>query len=343
MGRRWPWLLALVCALVGGCLWIYRSQSTNLPVTVRTPAEIVRDAWTKGGRVALEGMQEIHVAVAGKETPLVKAKVVTSSDGQVRIEYLTEPLKGGTVWESDDRTYRYYPKLKRLAVANRRGSLEEKEQQQLRLLQNYTAALVGQQDVAGRPAVVIDLRPKSKGDRWKRLWIDRENSVVLATEDRVGEKAVLRSTRFTKVRYLDAANVPPDSAFRPSDELVRQYGRALPGDTSSRFEPSELSKLVGFPVRQPTKLPGGYTFQGAYQMPCFSKGPHQAARLEYSDGLNTISLFQCGNPECKASASDINGSAGMAVYLKHDGVSYLAVGDAPRADLDALVRSAAGL
>ncbi|MGV3721099.1 MAG: sigma-E factor regulatory protein RseB domain-containing protein, partial [Actinomycetota bacterium] len=295
MLRSAPWLVAAVCALVGSGLWAYRA---GLPARVsgQDAREVVRQAWTEGRRVALEGEQEIQVS--GIDEP-VSARVLWSRQGSMRIEYRDPPLKGVTVWEDEGRTYRFNPRLERLSVARRRGSPADTERQEKQLLENYAVSVTGRDRIADRPATVVELRSKSRGGRLKRLWIDSKTSVILGTEDVDGEH-LLRSTKFTRVNYLGGRDEPAATEFRPSEELMRKYGTARPGDTSARFEPEQLSKLVGFPVRVPKELPDGFTFQGAYQTPCLCKGRHQAARLEYSDGLNTISLFECGYPECKA-------------------------------------------
>jgi negative regulator of sigma E activity len=298
---------------------------------------VVRDAWTEGRRVALRGEQVIRVSGASEP---VDARVLSSDKGSMRIEYRSEPLKGVTIWEDEGLTYRFNPKLKRLTVARRRHSLDDASAEK-RLLENYTAHIVGREQIAGRAATVVELRSRTRESRVKRLWIDPKNSVILGSEDVDGDH-LLRSTRFTKVAYLGERDLPPPEEFRPSEELVRKYGSARPGDTSARFEPEQLSNLVGFKVPQPKVLPKGFAFQGAYQMPCLCKGRHQAARLEYSDGLNTISLFVCGYPECDAATSppSVERSAVAYSYSKN-GVYYLAVGDVPRSELEKLVLSAA--
>lgn len=337
MGRSTPWLVAAVCALVGSGLWAYRS---GLPVRAsdETARELVREAWTSGRRVALEGRQLVRIS--GTQEP-VETHVLASPDGSMRVEYRSEPLKGVTVWEDERRTYRFNPKHQRLTVARRRTSPEDMERQEKQLLENYSARIVGRDSIADRRATVVELRSKSRPSRVKRLWIDRENSVVLGSEDLEGN-TMLRSTRFTEVEYLSADRLPDPDEFRPSEELVRKYGSARFGDTSARFEPKELSRLVGFQVREPEALPAGFTFQGAYQMPCLCKGRHQAARLEYSDGLLTVSLFQAGYPGCDAATRPPSVKRSRAAYgYSKGGVYYLAVGDVSRGELEKMVLSAA--
>ncbi|MFN3650448.1 MAG: sigma-E factor regulatory protein RseB domain-containing protein [Armatimonadota bacterium] len=342
--RGLPWLVALLCVLVGGVLWLYRTRQVDADggLPTMTGAEIVRKAWTEGRRVALKGHQTSLMPGPKGEPIRVEANVLVSDEGCLRIEYLSAPLKGATVWECDERTYRYNPRLERISVASRRSTDEEAREQQMRLLTNYEATKAGEERVAGRPAVVVELRPHSESSRWKRVWVDPKTWVILASEDYGAADQVLRSTRFTRVEYLSPSQLPAESEFRPSDAMLRKYASAQAGDTSARFTPEQLSRIVGFEIRQPTWLPAGYTLEGAYQIPCACGRRHQAARLEYTDGLNHITLFQCGRPECEA-ADDCFGAGNndpQVAALSRGGYRYLAVGDASPETLSKMLRSA---
>jgi hypothetical protein len=258
----------------------------------------------------------------------------------MRIEYQSEPLKGVTIWENADRTYRYNPRLKRLTVARRRGIPEDPERQERQLLENYTPKIVGTALIADHKATVVELRSKNHADRLKRMWIEPRTSVVLGSEDLEGRN-VLRSTKFTRVEFLQPDKEPAAAEFRPSQELLTKYGTARPGDTSTKFSPEQLAKLVGFPIHVPA-VPKGYVLQGGYQLPCLCGKRHQAARLEFSDGLNTLSLFECGHPECIAAVTrPKKARSPLAFSLIKGHYYYLAVGDAPRDDMEKIVRSAA--
>ena len=337
MDRRTPWLALALGVLAAGGLWFYRAGHPAGADSADARA-MVEKAWTSEAHVAFTGEQTI--TMAGVAEP-VRSRVLQSGNGSKRIDYLTPPLAGVQVWEDVDRTYRFNPKLKRLTVSRRRSSLDDLKQQERQMLENYTARIVASEEIAGRPVTVVELRSRSHADRVKRVWIDPQTYVILGSEDANGRN-LLRRTKFTQVKFFAAGQEPKPEELHPSDELVKKYGTALVGDTSARFEPARLSKLVGFPVHTPKKLPDGYTFQGAYQMPCLCGGRHQAARLEFSDGLNTVSLFECGHPECNADVTRLKRPASpLAVRLSKDSYYYLAVGDAPRADLEKIVQSAA--
>jgi len=342
MTRATPWILAAVCLLGGGGLWFFRAARSESHAP--PPAgELVRRAWLEGRRVPLRGHQEISMTDAGDRPVTIAADVVYSRDGKMRIDYLSEPLEGVKVWENGDRTYRYNPRQKRLSVALRRGSQEERAREELRLLErNYAASITGAEPIAGRPAWVVSLRPRTRADRWKRLWIDQQAGVVLRNEDLQGESGFVRRTTFTQVEFLAPTTDLPDTEFRPPPSLIERYAEAVAGDTSSRFDDlPALGRLVGFSVRSPATLPAGYVFEGAYQIPCICGRAHQAVRMEYSDGLNRVSLFQAGHPECTATRAGFSGASPLAEQLTRGGVFYWAVGALPREELRRLITSAA--
>jgi hypothetical protein len=345
MGRLTYWLVAGVAALAGAGVWAYRASQVNAaPPGPGAVAALVESAWTEGRSVPLQGRQETFTTGVDRA---IDAEVVQSGDGQVRIKYLTEPLANVTVWENGDRTYRYNPRLKRLTVAKKRSSETPEEQGRL-LLENYEPRAAGFATIAGRKATVVELRPRSGKGCWKRVWIDPQTKVILGSEDRKAEEGkpegrIIRSSRFEQIDYLRSPPAP--ETFRPPAELVQKYGTALVGDTSPIFPVTDLSKILGFQIREPRWLPRGYAFLGASQTPCTCGERHQAARLEYGDGLNTISLFQCGHPACAntdncfASGPETPG----AFRYRRGKYFYLAIGDAPEKDLERMVRSAADL
>jgi hypothetical protein len=340
MERSAPLLILLICAVVGGGAWLFRNQATQAD-TPPPAAEVVRRAWLEGQEVPLRGRQEIMFPNEGDKPTTVAATVLHSADGNIRIEYQSAPLEGVKVWENADRVYRYNPKLERLSVAMRPGTPEERAARELKLLQqNYIASHEDEDKVAGEETWVIALRPAAGGKLWKRLWVDKDTAVILRSED-LRDQSVLRHTTFVSVTYLAPGATLAAAEFTPPTELVERYGRAIPGDTSSRFEDlGVLSKLVGFEVRPPRRLPQGYTFEGGYQTPCFCGKDHQAVRLRYTDGLNTISVFEAGHPECTVTLRDPKGRP-FTAELKEGKRYYRAVGDLPSDELAAILKSAA--
>ena len=344
MERRLPLVIAVFCVLLGIGVWLYRAQGTSAANRGPTPpgSTVVRNAWTLGRQVPLKGRQRIKMADPRNPGGIIEvtAEVLQSRDGHMRIEYLSEPLEGSRIWENSERTYRYNPKRSRLTVAQKQGTAQEQVERELALLEkNYTAAVVGTDQTAERPVWVVELKPVHPLDRWKRLAVDQEKWTILENED-IGAQGLLRRTRFIEVEYLDPTAALPANEFQPPASLLAKAEGAPEG--SARFtDLTALTRLVGFRVRAPQELPKGFVFHGAYQVSCICGLDHRAVRLEYSDGLNHISLFEAGHPECTAPKGKFKGPAPLAVNLTRNGVYYWAYGALPREELKALLENTA--
>ncbi len=339
MARVMPLLIAAAVAAAGGSAWKLRTDARH--EASREARALVERAWTTGAQVPLRGLQTIQMAGGASPQPVrVQAQVLTSREGAMRIRYISPPLAGVTIWENGTHTYRYNPRHKRLTVAERRESSEERARERIQILESYDIRLVRREPVADHLTDLVELRPKRGTGHWRRLWIDPSNGVILRDERLTGHNAVERSTLFTQVTYLSGGEEPAPGEFEPPAVLVKSYGTARPGDTSSRFKPETLTRLLGFPVRVPGWLPRGYALRGAYQTPCSADPHHQAARLEFSDGLSTITLFECGRAgdgHGRCFADD--GDSRLSARYDTPDHSYLAIGDVPQSDLQRLVKS----
>ncbi len=330
MLRAAPWIGAAICVCLGAGFWLFRSRAGR--VLAPDPADTVRRAWAGSRNVPLEGREIVLIPERGLR---VEARVLQSSRGDLRIDYLTGTLRGGTLWEAGGRTYRYTPKSRRLTIAHGRDTEADRRSQEIELLRNYTVRLTGTARVAGRSAIVAELRSRSDPTRWRRIWIDPGRWFVLATEEYRGQGAtIIRSSRFIEVNYLDSD--PDSSRFRPPQNLIRELAAARPGDSSSRFTAEELSAQLGYAVRLPRRLPAGYRYDGGYLMPCGCGMRHQAARLEFTDGLSTITLFECGQRACESPGRCFgwNPQDTMTAIRRVDGYSYLVVGDLNHRELE---------
>src|SRR4051812_20476283 len=215
MGRGTPWLVALLCAMAGGGIWAARYGANKAAEPGTSPEEMVRRAVTQGRHVALQGTKEVDGEGIGK----VQAQVVSSSDGRLRIEYVSKSLQGVKIWDDGERVYRFNPRLNRLTMARKHRSPEDHDRLAEQLSQNYDARLVAHQKVAGQHTEVIELHPRRRtgrgsassgsraapagtGERWERLWIDPRTWVILAKEDLTGRDKVVGSTKYTSVTYL---------------------------------------------------------------------------------------------------------------------------------------------
>jgi hypothetical protein len=321
----------LTVALLGAATWRYQQILHRREEARR----ILVRSLDAGQRVSLAGDQRVEIPGA----PVTQARLVQSADGKTSIMYLSGPCSGMRIWDNGRLNWRWDPKRQVVEISACRRRAGGEETQGALLQKNFTARLVGRETVAGCPAYVLELRPKEVGQPWKRLWVSEQNYAVLATADFGADGRLIQSTHFEQVSFAPPEATQP-ATFEPPIELVERYGTAHPGDSVSGFTARELVDIVGFPVRLPTYLPSGYEFQAGYPFPC--KCQNQAARLHFTNGVNTILLFECGH-NCPAGQHCVipKGSNSLVVQLRENGLTLAATGDAPREQLDRMLRSAA--
>lgn len=334
------WLTAGAVAIGSAAVW--RLRSAPRPASRPDASELVERAWQARTQTSLAGVQETRFREAGGECVTTVAEILMAPPGKVRLRYRGEPLAGLTVWDDGDKSYRYDPVGRDLTISA--GSRSGGGHESLPALNNYDCVWMGVVRLAGRDAVQVELRPQHGGTR-RSLCLDAETHFILSSEDYDVQGRLMRSTRFRSVDFLTGERVPGDAEFQPPATLVAALGKARPGESCSSFQPAELAKLVGFAVRQPRWKPSGFRLTGAYPVPCACPSKHQAVRLEFSDGIQTLSLFECGHPRCNGHGACLTRggvsslSANYLVQSTSPSVSLLAVGALPREQLLRLARS----
>jgi hypothetical protein len=282
----------------------------------------------------------------GKQTTVVTAgdKQVESlvelsyrRPGMTHLRYLNGPSAGVEVWEDRNRVYRYVPADGRLEVTPAEPERPLKLEQRLELVrENYTASVEGMEPILGRSAYRIAIRSRHPGNPWKRRWIDEKSCLILASEDYAPDGRLLRATRFTS---LDL-RTEPESEFRPRPALLKRKVDWNPSADEAPRPPSQVERQVGFAIRLPEYVPPGYRLRGSFVVPCHCGGGDDAVQTRYVDGLNMISVFQCGHPcehgDDRGGAATLQGSA-LRRILGND--TFLFVSDIVRSELEKMADS----
>jgi negative regulator of sigma E activity len=198
------------------------------------------------------------------------AGVIHQRPATTRVQYLSPPSIEGTVvlqvgaqrWRraSGDRMWQ------------RAAAPPEPEAFDL-LMRNYDLRVSpGVQVVARRDCSLLLITPRHEGNPSKRMWVDRATGLVLRTE-----LLNWRQEHISISAYRDIAIDPDLSDALP---LLAPPGQA---QTAPR------RPALDFQPISPRYIPPGYVSRGTDVM---TLGKYTAAHLRYSDGLNTISLFQ---------------------------------------------------
>ena len=329
-------MLAVGILLAAG---IIRASSPN-----PTPAQLAQ-AESIMKRVAASGAKNTYSAV-GKTTIIYRGRPVTSEikmyhekPDKCRIEYYKSPLHGLIVGNIGKQAWRFDPKLRKVVKIESSGCIKNNCDMGL-LVKNYRVEPAGNANIAGRPAHSLIIKSKS-GQIRKNLWADSKTFVVLRSEDYDTHGARQSSTEFKSIKYV---NDLPDTLFhcpKNTSQVTRQeYGKTM--------SLADLSKRVGFQVRTPKYLPGGYKLDGYRLYRCPHKCGGMSAYIRYTNGMNSISVFELIDSDCRCCGSH-NSDAGMCIEqggsAEHSatftsgGKRFVIIADTTRAELEKIARS----
>lgn len=233
--------------------------------------------------------------IARQVTTIAKKPAITSEQvvyragfRGMRTEYTSPPFMKGEIMVDDGRVMSHFiPKTNVIEKrSSRLGDMQIRTAQISEKLNRgqLRIDLVGRDEIAGRTAYVIEIRPEHRPEgRIRKFWVDRENWVKLKTEDIAPNGTVESTSYYTKMSFVDSI---PDAKFRldRSGVRVKQEEGPSPMMTQKRAQ-----QLVRFRILKPSYLPSGFKPIGAAVVP-FRGG--KSIVLRFSDGVNTFSLFQ---------------------------------------------------
>jgi len=251
----------LIAATLVVAAVVAQAASTG-PELLRRSQQAERAHSYRGARVSRMFFPRYNVTVV--------AGVIHQRPATTRVEYLSPSSIEGTVvlqvgaqrWRraSGDRLWQ------------RAAAPPEPEAFDL-LMRNYDLRVSpGTQPVAQRDCSLLLIDPRHKGNPSKRMWIDRGTGLVLRTELLNWKQQHISISAFRDIQIdPNLADVLPLLA-------PPRQAQIAPRRTAFGFQPVH-----------PTYIPPGYVSRGADPM---TLGKFTAAHLRYTDGLNTISLFQ---------------------------------------------------
>lgn len=177
----------------------------------------------------------------------------------------------------------------------------------------YQPELLGEDRVAGYPAVVIALEPRDDHRFGYRLWMEKGTGLLLKSHVRE-QQEVLERFQFTMLEITDDL---PDSEF----------------EIKSGVEVKDITPLLPM-SGDPGRMDGwdlGWRPDGF--MPAAAPGAGRGQAVAFSDGLATFSVFvePAGNPDMPQGASRIGATTLYMHYTEASGERFLVtvVGEIP--------------
>ncbi|HEY3282395.1 MAG TPA: sigma-E factor regulatory protein RseB domain-containing protein [Armatimonadota bacterium] len=331
-------------------LMLLSSSVGALPAAIEDGARLLTRAYAQERKVS--SLSAVTAHTSGGATAATTTLRLTRSAGKQRMEYTSGALKGRVLVDDGKSVFWLDPARRTADLA---ASRKKPESLSL-LLRNYRPRRLGAATVAGRKAVILRVEPRTPPGPSRTLWVDEASGLIVKTDSFNSGGQLLSSTATTSLKLLPPQ---PGSLFRvPSGFRVSTGAPEAPPSMPR----DRLEAAVGFSLALPHYLPPGFQLDGMSLATTGSGRP--AAQLRYSDGMNSLSLFehtrgpgggrgagwgrgggmgfgggrgwrgargqgQAEDTQCLLLA----GGAGRSLRVWLPGRSYLLVGDLPEATL----------
>jgi sigma-E factor negative regulatory protein RseB len=202
-----------------------------------------------------------------------------------------------------------------------------------RVVQNYHVQ-VGQQTerIAGRDCLIVDVLPKDNLRYGYRLWIDRDNHLLVRSDLLNEAQQALEQVMFTELTTHENL---PDSAFQP--ELLTEgfQRKEINGNDQADAERAEAGQKQEWHVNQ---LPAGFALQ-LHKQRMRKKDNVRVEHMVFSDGLASVSVFIEPAADDKPSRGDRRRGA-LNVHNKLiAGRKATIVGEVPRQTVELIAES----
>ncbi|MBO8126095.1 MAG: hypothetical protein H0Z38_02545 [Firmicutes bacterium] len=233
----------------------------------------------------------VNVTWSGQDAASTKLRFYHAAPGQSRWEVLDDEGQVKVVVIEDfKRRWEIYPAEHKVYVTSSlECCLNESYAELARLNANYEIRVNGTGQVAGRETVIISLRPRFSTSPARLIWLDTETGVVLRWEEYSGEGSLTELGVFTDFRIersLDSELFHYHPGHK--DQVKYHEYSELPQEVV------ELQKRTAAVIRYPSELPPGYRFSRGRVLSRYA--PNDTVQLQFTDGLNCISIFQTFYP-----------------------------------------------
>lgn len=302
------------------------------------PVQSVRAAYQSESRITLSGvMRTTSYLQAGEISSEV---AVYRKAGMTRYEYRSPELRGLVLIDKGDTLIRLDPATRTATVETVHRSPATVEL----VLKNYQTVLSGQEQLLGRQTDVVTLKPRQGDGPSRKLWIDRATGVVLRTEQyNSSGKLVSRSVYLS----VDWKANPPDHLFTVPEGWKQVNA---PVQAERHWQKEDLSRRLGFTVREPGYVPPGFVLDGFHLV--IRPNAQPSAHIRYVDGLNSISIFEHRCPPGRGrgfqwgrrmgrrgNCEFFTSQEGNVLVKEVGGIRFIVVGDLPEGDLQKVIDS----
>lgn len=246
-------------------------------------------------------------------------KVVhTVSDGVVREKVVAQEGNGLEIIRNGNEVHCILPDRKSVLVEewdDQSTLFSTLPSSEVRFGSEYDVSLVREERVAGRPTVLVAIRPHDNYRYGHRIWLDIETAFPLQTQLIGEDGTAIEQVKFADIslnKEIHASALTP-SISTENFRWLNQPSRHVKHDIETTWESMDLPP--GFRA----VATHGETMPGSDEV---------VTHILYSDGLANISVFVAGQVEASAPGpSRVGGSNSYSASI--DGHRITAVGEVP--------------
>lgn len=271
---------------------------------------IVQKSEIAENNVNYKGLKYADISV-GKSTIRAQFNIIHKRPNKTKISYIApSELNGIVTIDTGSDSWRFIPAQRRWE----HNKWELPSQKLSLALRNYRIVETGRGSVAGRQAYVIKLQPTKPGNPSETIWVDTKYFLVLKSELRNAYGESISTTAFKSIAF-EPKNVT-DAAFK------------VPSNVKA---PNNPVPSLGFKIVKPKYVPRGYSFVQVSTVPV--GGDVYAAHLMYTNGINTISIFERKKSRDSGDWKNDLGRWATVIRFDRGQITFTIIGDISKKEL----------
>ncbi|MFB3896549.1 MAG: sigma-E factor regulatory protein RseB domain-containing protein [bacterium] len=250
-----------------------------------SPDQLLKQAWDKEGTISLFGRMSSQ-GYFGDRKVLSEVELFWLPPKKIRREFISQKELRLVLVSDETSEWRYFPKRNMIVFSPMPPESKITPERWNLIQKNYAIKYLGTQPILTRSAAVINIESKNGHNPSRKLWIDLQQPVILKSEQYNSDTQLVSSSYFTELSFKKRID-PKLFAIPTSARIVRRSETM-----HHRYTLEEGRKIIHFSLKTATYLPAGYIVDGCYTWQQRDQSGPASIQLRYTDGLNTISIFE---------------------------------------------------
>ncbi len=275
--------------------------------------------WLSRMSVAVQQTSYEGTVIRMRDGKAEALKVVhTVADGVIREKVVAQEGDGLEIIRNGNEVHCILPDRKSVLVeewSDQSTLFSTLPSSEVRFGSEYDVAIVREERVAGRRAILVAIRPHDEYRYGHRIWLDLETAFPLQTQLIGTDGSPIEQVKFADIslnKTIDPAMLAPSvdiASFRWIDQPTRHVSHKIDSDWQAQQLPRGFRPVA----THGEKLPGSDEI---------------TTHIVYSDGLANVSVFIASADDAgSAGASSVGGSNSYSAVI--DGHRVTAVGEVP--------------